>query len=132
MRITIDLDDPIPPFNQLVGQIKQAVASGALAPGDPLPSIRQLANDLDLNQKTVAKAYRLLERDRVIQPRGYRGSFVHPEARAHAEFDLQGWMHKQLTACVSALRDRGATDPEIRVAFNNLMANRGPEDTRHD
>ena len=56
MRITIDLDDPIPPFNQLVGQIKQAVASGALAPGDPLPSIRQLANDLDLPHKTVAKA----------------------------------------------------------------------------
>jgi len=70
MQIVIDIEDPKPPFAQLIEQIKQAVSSGTLSPGEPLPSIRQLANDLDLNNKTVAKAYRLLERDSVIQSRG--------------------------------------------------------------
>jgi GntR family transcriptional regulator len=69
MKISIDLDDPAPPFAQLVAQVKAAVQSGRLRPGEPLPSIRQLANDLALNLKTVAKAYRLLERDAVIQTR---------------------------------------------------------------
>ena len=60
MEILIDLTDPQPPFAQLMEQIRQAVSSGQLAPGEQLPSIRQLAGDLDLNSKTVAKAYRLL------------------------------------------------------------------------
>ena len=84
MQIVIHIDDPNPPFAQLIEQIKQAVSSGQLSPGEPLPSIRQLASDLELNNKTVAKAYRLLERDSVIQSRGYRGTFVHPDGRANS------------------------------------------------
>src|SRR6187431_1980377 len=57
MEITIDIDNPLPQFEQLIEQIKAAVTAGVLKPGDGLPSIRQLANDLDLNSKTVAKAY---------------------------------------------------------------------------
>jgi len=49
-----------------------------------LPSIRQLANDLELDRKMVAKAYRLLERDSVIQTKRYRGTFVHPDAKANS------------------------------------------------
>ena len=76
MEIVIDLADPKAPFAQLIEQIKQAVASGQLDPGAQLPSIRQLAGDLNLNSKTVAKAYRLLERDSAIQSRGYRGTML--------------------------------------------------------
>ncbi len=56
MEIRIDIDDSVPLFAQLMEQIKRAVQEDQLAPGDALPSIRQLANDLDLNSKTVAKA----------------------------------------------------------------------------
>jgi GntR family transcriptional regulator len=63
MEITIDIDDPVPQFEQLIEQIKAAITAGVLKPGDALPSIRQLANDLELNSKTVAKAYKLLERE---------------------------------------------------------------------
>ena len=93
MEIVIDIDDSIPPFAQpwvgddvteVVEQIKRAVLSGKIGPGDALPSIRQLANDLELDRKTVAKAYRLLERDSVIQTKGYRGTFVHPDAKANS------------------------------------------------
>src|SRR5690242_14660136 len=79
LEISIDIDNPVPQFEQLIGQVKAAVISGALKPGEALPSIRQLASDLDLNNKTVAKAYKLLERDEIIETKGYRGTFVHPK-----------------------------------------------------
>jgi GntR family transcriptional regulator len=121
MQIVVDIEDPNPPFAQLIEQIKQAVSSGQLGPGDPLPSIRQLANDLELNNKTVAKAYRLLERDSVIQSRGYRGTFVHPDGRANSAVDLNVWVVEQLQETISAFRKAGVTDPEINNAFRNVM-----------
>ena len=51
MEIVVDIDDPEPLFAQLIGRIKEAVLTGQLGPGDPLPSIRQLATDLELNSR---------------------------------------------------------------------------------
>ena len=124
MLITIDIESPEPLFAQLVNQVKKAVQEQKLKPGDSLPSIRQLANDLDLNNKTVAKAYRLLERDSVIQTRGYRRTFVHPDARVNSKVDLQAWTEAELQRSISKLREAGVTDSEIRVAFAELMHNR--------
>jgi len=121
MLITIDIESPEPLFAQLIAQIKQAVQKGHKKPGDPLPSIRQLANDLNLNSKTVAKAYRLLERDCVIQTRGYRGSYVHPDAKENSLVDLNELVTKKLESAISALKNSGATDSEIRVAFAAIM-----------
>jgi GntR family transcriptional regulator len=119
--ISINIDDPEPLFAQLISQIKAAVQGGKLRAGDALPSIRQLAGDLDLNNKTVAKAYRLLERDAVIQTRGYRGTFVHPDARSNSTFDLPAQVRDALQKTIHALREAGATDSEIRIAFNEVM-----------
>ena len=124
MEIVIDIDDSIPLFAQLIEQIKKAVLSDQVFPGDPLPSIRQLANDLDVNNKTVAKAYRLLERDSVIQTKGYRGTFVHPDAKANSTVDLSAWVTARLGETIKALRESGATDSEIRIAFGNVMHKR--------
>ena len=124
MEITVDLNDAEPPFAQLIAQIREAVQAGALSPGDPLPSIRQLATDLELNNKTVAKAYRLLERDSIVESRGYRGTFVHSEARANSEVDLNAWVTEQLATTVAKLRDAGATDAEIRNALALVMNER--------
>ena len=124
MEIVIDIDASVPLFAQLIEQIKKAVLSDQISPGDPLPSIRQLANDLDVNNKTVAKAYRLLERDSVIQTKGYRGTFVHPDAKANSTVDLSAWVAERLDETVKALREAGATDSEIRIAFGNVMHNR--------
>lgn len=121
MQITIDMDSPEPLYSQLVRQVKEAVLNGNVKPGDPLPSIRQLANDLDLNSKTVAKAYRLLERDQVIQARGYRGTFVHPQAPGNCTIDMAAEIRKQLEQALTTLRATGATDSEIRIQFNELM-----------
>ena len=89
-----------------------------------MPSIRQLANDLQLNSKTVAKAYRLLERDSVIQAKGYRGTFIHPDAKVNSTVDLNEWVMTKLSETVSAFRESGVTDSEIRIAFANVLNNR--------
>ena len=124
MEIEIDIEGSTPLFTQLMEQIKQAVMEDKVAPGAALPSIRQLANDLDLNNKTVAKAYRLLERDSVIQTKGYRGTFVHPDAKANCSVDLNEWVSEKLTALIDEFKTAGVTDSEIRIAFTNLMNNR--------
>ena len=105
----------------MVSQIKNAISVGHLLGGDSLPSIRQLATDLGVNAKTVAKAYRLLERDEVIVSRGYRGSFVHENAKSNLQTDIKSWLEDQLAIDIKRYRDSGATDSEIRIAFSNAM-----------
>ncbi|MFC3122249.1 GntR family transcriptional regulator [Agaribacter flavus] len=123
MNITIDLDIPTPIFTQLIQQIKEAVAQGGLSPGDPLPSIRQLANDLEVNNKTISKAYKLLERDGVIQSRGYRGTFVHQNARESCLVNLNGWVEEKFTQLIVELKQAGITDAEMRTTFNRVLGN---------
>ena len=121
MEIIVDIENPKPLFAQLMDQIKDAVLKEKIKPGAALPSIRQLANDLDLNSKTVAKAYRLLERDSVIQTRGYRGTYVHPDAVANCSVNLNEWVTQKLTDLIKEFRDEGVTDSEIRIAFGNVL-----------
>lgn len=117
MEITIDIDSPVPQFEQLIEQVKAAVTAGVLEPGDALPSIRQLANDLGLNSKTVAKAYKLLVRDSIIEAKGYRGTYIHPNAKANCNFNVQDWTSRKLSEAIAELREAGVTDSEIRNAF---------------
>ena len=124
MEIVIDTSDSVPVFAQLINQIKKAVLSGELSAGAALPSIRQLANDMGLNHNTVAKAYRLLERDAVIETKGYRGTFIHPDAKANSAVDLNAWVTSILSETIKTLRGSGVTDSEIRIAFGNVMNNR--------
>ena len=123
MRIQIDTNLSTPLFKQLMDQIKKAVMDGLLKPDDPLPSIRQLANDLELNHNTVAKAYRLLERDSVIQTKGYRGTSIHGDALQNSTINMNDSITTKLNETIKSLRESGATDSEIRIAFSNVMKN---------
>ena len=123
MRIKIDTNRSAPLFQQLMDQIKKAVMDGLLKPDDPLPSIRQLANDLELNHNTVAKAYRLLERDSVIQTKGYRGTSIHGDAIQNSTINMNDSITTKLNETIKSLRESGATDSEIRIAFSNVMKN---------
>jgi GntR family transcriptional regulator len=126
VEITIDIDNPVPQFEQLIEQVKAAVTAGVLKSGDALPSIRQLANDLELNSKTVAKAYKLLERDSIIETKGYRGTYVHPRAKTNCKFNLQEWTLRKLTEQIAELREAGVTDSEIRNAFVGAISRQPP------
>jgi DNA-binding transcriptional regulator YhcF (GntR family) len=76
MTIQIDPSADIPPFEQLRRRLLAQIASGDLAPGTRLPTVRRLAEDLGLAANTVARAYRELEADEAIETRGRAGSFV--------------------------------------------------------
>ena len=65
-----------PVYLQILAQIERRIASGALAPGDPLPSVRVLAKQLRINPNTVVRAYRELEYRRLVVTRHGEGSFV--------------------------------------------------------
>jgi len=76
MNWIIHSDSSTPPFEQLRQQIAADIASGELAPGERLPTVRSLAESLGLAVNTVARAYRELETIGVIRTEGRRGSFV--------------------------------------------------------
>ena len=76
MKLTIDEHSPTPPFEQVRLQVIYAVRSGAATPGDKLPTVRRLAEELGLAPNTVARAYRELEQGEVIETRGRLGSFI--------------------------------------------------------
>lgn len=75
-RFVIDATSSTPPFEQLRMQVIERARSGDLVPGDKLPTVRRLAEELGLAANTVARAYRELEHDEVIETRGRNGSFI--------------------------------------------------------
>src|SRR4249919_3242791 len=77
----------VPIYLQLMEQVKHAIETGALRPGDQLPGIRPLAEELVINPNTVAKAYRDLEHEGVIELRHGAGAFVAGQARARKATD---------------------------------------------
>jgi GntR family transcriptional regulator len=74
--LTVDPRSGVPIYLQIIEQIKRSIALGVLQAGEQLPTVKQLAIDLTVNPNTVARAYRDLERDQVIETAPGRGSFV--------------------------------------------------------
>ncbi|MDL2080718.1 GntR family transcriptional regulator [Streptomyces sp. GXMU-J15] len=76
MTLKIHIDDSAPPYEQVRAQISEQARAGVLPVGYRLPTVRGLAEALGLAANTVAKAYRALETDGVIETRGRNGTFV--------------------------------------------------------
>src|ERR1700753_230911 len=76
MLMQIDFKSGTPVYLQLVEQVRHAAASGSLRPGEPLPSIRPLAEELRINRNTIAKAYAELESQGVIETIPGKGCFL--------------------------------------------------------
>lgn len=89
MLIELDFRSHVPIYSQIVDQVKQLVAQGALQPGEQLPTVRQLAADLRVNFNTVARAYRMLDEAGVISTQQGRGTYVLEPANAAAIHDLR-------------------------------------------
>jgi len=74
--ITVRLDTSVPLVEQIQQELRRAIASGLLQPGDALPAVRQLAADLGINLNTVARAYRELEAQGLVATARGRGTVV--------------------------------------------------------
>ena len=68
----------------------------------------------------------MLERDSIIETKGYRGTYVHPRAKANCQFNLQEWTLRKLSEAITELREAGVTDSEIRNAFVGAISRQPP------
>lgn len=87
-RIYIDAESGIPLWLQLRNRLVFLIASGRYAPGDKLPTVRELAVELGVNYNTVSKVYQDIERDGYIVSKRGKGTFVSERAGEHADADL--------------------------------------------
>ena len=112
LTVTIDrsIDDPV--YEQVANQIRLLIASRDLCPETPLPSVRQLAGNLGVNLNTIARAYRLLEREGFLIIRGRSGAKV----AAPAE-EVEGSTHvrlvEEMRTMLARFRQAGVTSDEL-------------------
>jgi GntR family transcriptional regulator len=101
----IEARSGIPPYIQIVQQVKHALRLGMVEPGDQLPTVKQVVADVAINPNTVLKAYRDLERDGLVEGRPGLGTFVlkrpeGPPPHLHAALrrSLERWMKSAFDA----------------------------------
>ena len=104
----------VPIYLQLMEQVKHAIETGALRPGEQLPGIRPLAEELVVNPNTVAKAYRELEHEGVVELRQGAGAFVTDKAPTKKDADKVRASQAIVASAIEKMRARGMTDDEIR------------------
>jgi GntR family transcriptional regulator len=117
----------VPIYLQLMEQVKHAIETGAVRPGEQLPGIRPLAEELVVNPNTVAKAYRELEHEGVIELRQGAGAFVSDKAPTKKDADRLRAGQAAIAAALDKLRARGVTDDEIRRLFEAELARNAQE-----
>lgn len=104
----IDANSAVPPFEQLRVQFAAAIRAGLLPAGTRLPPIRQLAGDLLLAPNTVARAYRELEADQLVEGKGRRGTLV----RAHITDVVPSPLEDAARAYLTEVHRRGLSTDE--------------------
>ena len=112
----------VPIYLQLIEQVKHAIETGALRAGEQLPGIRPLAERLVINPNTVAKAYRELEHEGVIELRHGAGAFVSGDRRPRQMTNNVRAGQAIVAAAVERLRARGLGEDEIRRLFEAQLA----------
>jgi GntR family transcriptional regulator len=112
----------VPIYLQLMEQVKHAIETGALRAGEQLPGIRPLAEELVINPNTVAKAYRELEHEGVIELRHGAGAFVSSNAKSRKFSDKVRLAQPIVSGAVEKLRGKGLSDEEIRRLFEAALA----------
>ena len=114
MIVTVDPRSPVPPFEQLRISIRRLVATGELRLGSRLPTVRQLASDLGIAPGTVARAFRELESEGIIETRGRHGTRVKsaPRVPGRVEGDRR---IREAAAAYAAVAAELAIDPETAI-----------------
>ena len=120
MDIIISNSSGQPIYEQICRQIKGAVASGKLKPGEPLPSIRNLARDLRISVITTKRAYEELEREGFITTVPGKGCFVAPRNLELVRENALRQVEEYLQKAVECARLGGVTAGEVRETLEIL------------
>jgi GntR family transcriptional regulator len=131
MKLKVDLHSRVPIYIQIVEWVKHSLAIGELAPGEQLPTVRQLAHDLRVNFNTVARAYSLLNDAGILSTQQGRGTYVRerPDGRALSQMRSEKLRTLVNHAVVEAL-SLGYGPAEIRNAIDDAIK-RIEKETKH-
>ena len=113
--LRIQHNSPVPIYEQLIAQIEELITSGRLKDRDSLPSIRQLASQVDVAINTVARAYQELERRGLVVSNGRKGT--HVQAGTSGESHLTA----DFKAVILKLYQQGLDEKQIKRSFNLSM-----------
>ena len=130
---TVDPRSGVPIYLQIMEQVKRSVALGVLAPGEQLPTVKQLAADLVVNPNTVARAYRELERDGVIDTMAGRGSFIAGNGTvAGAKRAVADVADQAIAQAVREGKSMGLARDEMKVLFEHALDRWYPPDASEE
>ncbi|MGK0220396.1 MAG: GntR family transcriptional regulator [Planctomycetota bacterium] len=113
MHFSVDPAGPMPPSEQLADQVRFAVASGRLAAGEKLPSLRGLAAEVRVNPNTVGRAWRELEREGVLEARRGDGMYVAAEAQAACREAVSNTLAERIGRAVAEARAAGLSAVDV-------------------
>jgi GntR family transcriptional regulator len=112
-RFTLDLRSGVPVYRQIIDQVRAGMASGSLVAGDQLPTVRQLAVDLEINPNTVARAYRELELGGLLETHQGTGSFVSAQKIKRPDAERERQLAQIAGDCISRAGAMGFTVDEV-------------------
>ncbi|MBP7569352.1 MAG: GntR family transcriptional regulator [Acidobacteria bacterium] len=118
--VVLDRDAGEAAYEQIASQIREAVATGALVPGSPLPGVRTLATDLGVNFNTVARAYRVLEEQGFVIIRDRSGAEVATPA-ARASRQARAMLERELWEVMARMRQAGFSERDLRKAAESCL-----------
>ena len=121
MNITIERDSPTPASQQIYDQLRAMVAARSLAPGHQLPTIRQLAGDLDVAPGTVARAYRDLDAASITESRGRHGTFVSQGATIDRSSEISKAAREFAVRLTQLGASRAEAMQQAKRAFDQLI-----------
>jgi GntR family transcriptional regulator len=121
MLRAIDPKSATPIYRQVMDQVSRAVAAGVLASGDQLPSVRELAAQLLLNPNTVARVYRDLEREGLVETRRGEGTYISSNASALREAERRRLIATQLAAVARDVHAFGLSGAEAVKLFREAL-----------
>lgn len=120
MLLRLNQSSGIPLYLQLMEQVKHAVETGALRSGDQLPAIRKMAEDLVMNPNTVARAYRELEHEGIIELKHGSGAFISESVTWKSKTMRKA--QPVVQSAIERLAASGLTEDEIRRLVENELA----------
>jgi GntR family transcriptional regulator len=109
----LDLHSGVPVYRQIIDQVMGGIAAGALAPGDQLPTVRQVAVDLSINPNTVMRAYRELEIRGVLETQQGTGTFISHQKVKRDEVERRRQLSQLVGELVSRAGAAGFTLDEL-------------------
>jgi GntR family transcriptional regulator len=112
----------VPIYVQIKEQIRHAIETGALSPGEQLPGIRGLAETLVINPNTVIKVYRELEQEGVLEIRHGLGAFIASRRRSRSKTEELQDAQRLVGKFVETLKEQGLDEGEIRRLFEAELA----------